>query len=361
MYVIPSLDASTGGPARSVSHALKYISRNKKIKLTLATRYSDNPIISEINGVDIVFVELLNIISFYRQNTFDLVHIHGVWGAYQNFFALVAKFRNIPFIISPRGMLEPWPLSKKRVKKKLAFNLYQKRILKRANFIHATSLQEKQNLSRLDITTPIRVIPNGLDMEFWDQCKNSSKSDIRTVLFLSRIDEKKGINILLESWRSLPKSVLKNSRLIICGDGDRKTVKALKDFVSYNPSLNIIYEGPVYGSDKKRTFEKSDIFILPSFSENFGIVVAEALVNGIPVITTIHTPWRELSDRKLGWYVDSTVSAIQNALLEALMLPHKQLQIMGGRGRELIVQNYNYEILAKEFIDVYLELRKDED
>ena len=139
------------------------------------------------------------------------------------------------------------------------------------------------------------VIPNGIISSDFTSANHIEKKEKRVILFISRIHKKKGIELLLESWKLLPE-LWNTWKIRIIGDGDEAYIESLKRLL-ISMELNSVYiEGPKYGDDKIDAYSEADIFVLPSYSENFGIVVAEAMASSLPVITTTATPWGEIEE-----------------------------------------------------------------
>ena len=173
---------------------------------------------------------------------------------------------------------------------------------------------------------------------------------IRTALFLSRVHPKKGLLNLVRAWSNLSP---KNWRLCIAGPnegGHLDEVMALAQQFGINDSVE--YVGEVDGEQKDALYRMADIFVLPTFSENFGVVVVEALVHGIPVITTHGAPWADLEVYGCGWWVEIGVDPLQEALREAMALSDDERHAMGERGKEYVCR-YNWEDIAHQTMAMY--------
>lgn len=283
-----------------------------------------------------------------------LIHSHGLWLPVNYWTASIARKYEIPYVIQPHGMLEPWALQHKGYKKRIAMTLFQWRALRHAKLLVATALAEYENIRALGLRQPVALIPNGLDIDsYWqaDTFARSSSGVQRTALFLSRVHPKKGLLNLMQAWAALPPGVW---RLRIVGPdegGHWAEVKALADRLGVGQSVE--YLGPLEGEQKLRAYRESDLFVLPSYSENFGVVIAEALASGLPVITTRATPWADLEIFRCGWWVDVGVEPLLTALREAMTMDATELSAMGARGRTY-VQRYDWKGIAPKMVEVYL-------
>jgi glycosyltransferase involved in cell wall biosynthesis len=286
-----------------------------------------------------MFFEYKQISKLCELHNFNLIHLHGMWSSFLAIAAFIANKRDITLLISPHGNLEPWALRYKYYKKFLAMKIYQGAILRSASLFVVNSEQESYNLQKLGFQQPIAVIPNGVNVDIL--VPNMLQTKFKTFLFMSRIHPVKGLLDLVEAW-----SLVKRSgwRVIVAGPDVGGHQSKVEDLIRKKGLENDFeFRGFVNGAQKKLCFDQADIFILPSYSENFGIVIAEALANELPVITTTATPWPDLVKQKCGWWVKPGISGISSAMHDAMSLEPESLKQMGYRGRQLVITNYSWK------------------
>lgn len=361
-HVIPSIDISTGGPARSSTNLIKSLVKlNKKIQLYLITIKSKNPILLEfINSrSNLIFSEkgFFKLFTNFKKslilNDVDIYHAHSLWKLEIHIMCKVAKTNKTPYVISTRGMLESWSLSQSFIMKKIAMFLYQHNDLNKAACVHATADSEANNIRSLGFTNPIAIIPNGINLVEYPKYTKLKKNK-RKVLFLSRIHKKKGIENLINAWKKIDPLITKNWHVEIIGDGNKRYINSLLKLISkLNLESQIKITKPLYGKSKVKKFQDSDLFVLPTYSENFGIVVAEALASCVPVITTKGAPWEDLNSYKCGDWIEIGEKKLIKSLSKMLLKSEAELWQMGLRGRKLVEDKYSMKAVARDFNKLY--------
>jgi len=286
---------------------------------------------------------------------YDVIHIHAVWAHSTVVASKIARQRGVPFIVRPAGMFSRWSLDQRRWKKVLAWHVYHRRHVANADVIHVTANQEAKDIRAARLANPIAVVPNGVAMPD-SLLIPPAESPRKRVLFLGRIHPKKGLSNLLHAWHRA--EVKEDWELAIVGPdegGHRGQLEALAQQLHLTDRVRFV--GPVDADEKWGWYRSSDVFVLPSFAENFSVSVAEALAAGLPVITTTGTPWSELRERRCGWYVEPTADALAVALREAVGLTDSERFEMGRRGAVWARERFSWPAVASELQLLYLWLK----
>jgi glycosyltransferase involved in cell wall biosynthesis len=251
-------------------------------------------------------------------------------------------------------MLLPWTRHQqsraKAWKKRLAWALYQERLLQDADVLHATAPAEADHLRDDGLGAPIAVIPNGVPLP--DEWKTApSAGSTRQALFLSRIHPKKGLLNLVEAWADVRPD---GWRLVVAGPdeaGHRAEVEAHAR--RHGVADALAFPGLVADDAKWALYRASDLFVLPTFSENFGIVVAEAMASGLPVLTTTGAPWAVLEETGSGWWTAPEVGALVAALRDATARSDADRLAMGRRARRVVEERFAWDAVVRDLVAVY--------
>lgn len=292
---------------------------------------------------------------------FDVVHQHGIWTGTS---CATHKFRQkdkIPTIISPHGALNHWALNLSPWKKKIALAFYERNNLTQASCLHATSETEIADFRNFGLKNPIAYIANGIHEKYLSvegnaegfRMQYSISSGRRILFYLSRITPKKGILMLIEAIDTI-RNAFSDWQLIIAGIDEynhKADVQSLINYLKLEDRIKII--GPLFDQAKADAFAAAELFILPSYSEGFPMVVLDSLAAGVPVITTKASTWSDLQTYNCGWWTDISVQSIAVALREAVSISTEDLYQIGKNGKSLILSKYSWTQLAQKTIRLY--------
>lgn len=363
LHTVASLDPDAGGPSRTVSALCEAIGhKNASVELVTtdaggAARALTPP--PELARTTFVPSQPLwtRTYQFYkavrqriRRAHASLVHDHGVWLLTNAASYYAAQAEGVPYVLTPRGMLEPWALNHNAWKKNIVWYAYQHRILQGAALLHATASAEAKHLRALGLDAPIVIAPNGVEVP-GARKQEASPEETHQALFLSRVHPKKGLMNLMEAWAQVDPS---GWELVIAGpdENDHATeVQARADALGIADKVS--FPGSIPDAEKWVLYRNSDLFVLPTFSENFGVVVAEALASGIPAITTTGAPWQVVNDRDCGWWIDIGVDPLVEALRDATSRSDAERLAMGARGRELVQERFTWSAIAETLSAAY--------
>lgn len=428
LHVVALIQASTGGPAVSVTRLASEQAKLGHVVTLACLDYQHLGPQVDASGVRVVSVkgnvfavrgrgwspEFRRVVMEEAREA-DVVHNHGLWmwpNAYAREAAVAA---GKPLVISPRGMLEAWSMRRSKLRKAVAWRLFERKNLRSAAMFHATAESEARSIQKVingvsegrcfggarereqgtvdggQGEVPIVVAPNGVDLP---DLENRPGREVieqrfpqlrgrRWVVFMSRLHPKKGLDLLLRAWAkkhtayglrheagsgwrlaggetetsAAEEPVHRDAVLVIAGPdlvGYRKEIERMVREMGLQESVVLTSE--VRGVEKDALMANADVFVLPSFSENFGIVIAEAMAWGRPVITTTGTPWQEVAKVGAGWWVVPEESEVAGALAEALGMSGEELDAMGAWGRQLVAERYGWRVPAERLLKAYEEV-----
>ncbi len=297
---------------------------------------------------------------------YDMAHIHALFSPVSSMAATVARWQHLPYILRPLGTLDPADLAKKKQVKQLYAALLERPNIQGAAALHFTSEQEARVSERFGVKTQDVVLPLGValpeatcsDTEAQQLIRQryGIPADVPIVLFMSRLDPKKGLDLLLPALVSLYQS---GFHFILSGGNpqDQGYVEAIgqqiKDSVLADCTT---VTGFVSGELKLQILQAADLFVLPSYYENFGIAVAEAMMAGKPVVISdqVHI-WQDIKTSQSGWVTGCEQAALTQTLTDALADVAERRQ-RGENGRRFAQENYGWDAIASRMIEHYRQL-----
>lgn len=290
----------------------------------------------------------------------SVVHLHGLWQPAYVAAARRCREEKVPYVVSPHGMLEPWAWRHKWWKKWPYWLAVEKRLLRGAAALLATGDQEAARLRERLPGQRVEMLPLGLTGEARPDYA-AARAQLgwapgeRVLLFLSRLHPKKGLEFLLEALAAeQPAAPL---RLVVVGDGDPDYVRSLRTLASRLAGRlpRVDWIGAVWGEARWSYFQGADLFCLPTYSENFGLAVLEALQVGTPVLTTRTTPWGSQLAPPRGYICDpqekSVALALRASLAQAAAAPAVRDEIA-----EWARAHFAWENLAERYANLYRSL-----
>jgi glycosyltransferase involved in cell wall biosynthesis len=275
----------------------------------------------------------------------DIVYIFGGWTVFYIKMSVLSHKLKKKIIVHPMGFYEPWSLSQKKIKKTIAWYLYQEFFLNKADLIHCASNNEMLNLKKLNSKLNTVILPFALDKK---NIKKKINDNFRKkCIFFSRLHKKKGLDKLLQAWISVNDQ---SWQLDIVGFGEKE------GYVNkYNTSKykNIKFLKPINSKKSKiNLLDKYDFLALPSANENFGIVILEALARGLPVLTTNQTPWKIIQDQKAGWIINDSLIELKLALHQIFFLSNNEFYKRKKKATQ-IAKKFTNEKIAKFYLKAF--------
>ncbi len=287
-------------------------------------------------------------------NNIEILHNHGMWQMNSVYPGWAARKGNIDFVVSPRGAFSEWAMKHGSVVKKVFWPALQRPALECATCFHATAVAEYDEIRRLGFRQPVAIIPNGIDIP---ELMAKKHVDLRTLLFLGRLHPKKGLDLLLPAWQKVQRR-FPEWRLIIAGSddcyhGQSGYLETLRQMVQTLGLERVEFVGNKYGIEKKQIYCDAELFVLPTYSENFGMTVAEALAAGTPAIVSKGAPWEGLVMQQAGWWIDIGVDTLVACLEDALNRSPDELEKMGLRGRAWMEAEFSWTRIGAQMVDTY--------
>ena len=309
--------------------------------------------------------ELLQWLAQNAQD-YDIAHIHALFSPVSTAAATVARRRGLPYVLRPMGTLDRADLSKKRQLKQIYGRLLERPNLAGAAAVHFTSAQEAAVSHRFGASTRDVVMPLGVNLPL-KLPEDRAEAILQQLglpphrprlLYLSRLDPKKGLDLLIPALEQLAQEGLE-FHLILAGANpqDPAYEQGVCDRIHHSPlAPRTTLTGFVTGATKAALLKTADCFVFPSYYENFGIAVAEAMIAGLPVVISRGVYiWEDIAQSQSGWVCDLTVESLTAALREALSR-HDLRQARGENARRLAREEYGWDAIAQQTLTTYQQI-----
>lgn len=282
----------------------------------------------------------------------DIVDAQGLW-MFPSLASLAWHRRGRrPYVITPRGMLDPWTLRRSAWKKRIVAGWFEDEHLRRAACLRALNANEARAFRAYGLSNPIAVVPNGIGLP--SRAIGVGEAS-RTVLFLGRIDPKKGLAELLRAWAiAMQTPAGAGWRLRVTGWGDADYVKAMQALaVDLGIEKHVDFTGPCFGEEKARAFESAACFVLPSFSEGLPMAVLEAWSYGLPVLMTQACNLPEGFAAGAALEIVTAPGQMAQTLCQLMAVGDAERHAMGAAGRRLVEERFTWDHIAADMHEVY--------
>lgn len=283
--------------------------------------------------------------------SYDALHVHGLWNRVVWAAAREASRAGVPYVLSPRGMLEPAARAHRVWRKRAGWALFDRRVVHGASLLHATSGVERDTLLALGTGVPVACIPNGVEMA---PSRRPQAGGPPLVLFIGRVHPIKRLDLLIDAFAAV-RERRPDARLVIAGPDDSASRPALAARAGRHADA-VQWAGPVDAAERQALLAQASALVMCSDSESFGMSVLEAMAAAVPVVVTRTCPWADVERHRAGYWVEQDVAAIAEAIVRIVEDPHGA-RAMGDRGRALAESTYEWNGIAAAFTAQYRNLR----
>jgi glycosyltransferase involved in cell wall biosynthesis len=288
----------------------------------------------------------------------DIVHIHSLYLFPSTVAAHYCRRAGVPYLVRPHGTLDPYMFRRHRARKWVYERLFEWRNLRRAAALHFTSLEEEELTRPLGLPTPGVVVPPGVHVERYRPMNGTEAAPWgetrgrRVILFLGRLNFKKGLDLLARAFVELARR-RPDVHLVLAGPDDDDYGRAVRGWLAQGGVADrCTFTGMLEGSSKLAAFHHAEVFVLPSYSENFGVAVVEAMACGLPVVISDRVNiWREVAHAGAGRVVPCDAAAVSLGLASVLDDPGRDA--MGERGRRLVTERFTWAAAGARMLDAY--------
>jgi len=382
LHVIPTMAPSYGGPTRVLSE-LAPVQIAAGDEVTICTTDRDYPAHKRLSDQYLkkVFPDPIQVRAFGAEYTplllslqmrtwlrqslsaFDIVHIHGLYRFPCTYAAYQARIQGVPHVIQPHGSLDPFlyrTSSKSVWLKRVYERWFDLPNLNQADAIHFTAEEERERAAFLKLRAPSFIVPNGIEWSHYNELpvRGALRSrwnlgDVPLVLFLGRVHFKKGLDLLIPAFDALRKRI-PDAHLVIIGPENDNYGKKVRKWVKERDLMSCVhFFGSLEGKDVIQAYVDADVFVLPSYTENFGMTVVEAMACGLPVVISDHVNIHaDVTRSGAGLVTRCMVDEVVQAM--DVLLQDRELRItMGQAGRRFVQVTYTWPRIVEAFSREY--------
>jgi glycosyltransferase involved in cell wall biosynthesis len=376
--VIPTLNPADGGPPRI---ALRLAASTAALGHEVTILYHDTPAarpaidqqLAEVPGSDRVHYQILP--PRYRLENlfpgqackeidrvigkFNIVHIHSIWDGLSRAGMMSAYRHSVPFVVLANGMLDPWSLAQKRLKKRLFLTMGLRKLMNRAAFFQAGNIDEKAGFVRAGIKTRIEIIPNGIDPLQFEHLPPAGQfyaahPELKNrpyIVFMGRLHHKKGLDFLAAAFTELaPKHP--DLQLVVAGPDEGARADFEADIRQANLSDRTHILGPLFGPERFTLLRDAACFCLPSRQEGFSVAVLETMACAVPVVISEPCHFPQVAERGAGIVVPLDVPAI-TAALDRIVSDAAVQKNMSQAARQLVFEKFTWPQIADQLVAAY--------
>lgn len=383
LHVISNIASRYGGPSQAVLGMSKVlVEQGHEVTIFTTNQDGENnklevPLNTEIikDGVKIKYfnvhfpkgystsIDLLNALKNEVKN-FEIVHIHSIYKFHVAAASFFCRKYNVPYIIRPHGTLDPFIQKKGGFKKNLYAFFIENKNMKMADKIHYTAEEEFVLAKPYVKHSRKMIVPNGINLN--DYLVSTNRDSLekkypelknkKVILFFSRLHFKKGLDILIDAYSHLLNTQSNLHLLIVGPDNENYSIEILKWAEEKKIKDKITLAGMLSGKEKIEVLKESDVFVLPSYSENFGISVVEAMICKTPVVISNNINiWREIEEHNAGLVVNCDAIEVSNAIKN--VLNNKSLSDeLSSNGYKMAVKHYNWDEVGKKLDGEYKKI-----
>ena len=350
LNVVKSINISQGGPPEVIRNYSSVINRKGKvikvIKLNMISIFYF--ITSFINK------KRYKKLKMFIQN-YDIIHFHEFWSIKTLFLAYFARKLGKKLIAIPHGVLDSWSLREKYLKKKIFSILFLKKFILSLDAIFFSTKDEFFEAKKNYKLPFAFIIPNGINLEKFHRInKIQSKNKKKKIIFFGRIHKKKGIELLLNSIKSLPSEFFDDFYFEITGPGEDSYINNIQKLINdFNLSLNVFLKNPMSQNEKINYLRSGSVFILPSYEEADSIALKEAMSLNLPVIISEQCRMDIVERENAGFIVKTDTQSIKSKLL---MLRDIDIENMGENSRKIIEEHFDNEICVNKLWHIYEDI-----